>query len=108
MVTHPRPRSRNAMVNNLTSSSRNTMVNNRTFSSRNAMANSLMSSSRTTLVNNARRRSQNHGNRISAKDTRGKAARITAKALAIPVKNGAKPRNSMTAKATSKDGHQDE
>jgi hypothetical protein len=51
------------------------------------------------MINNARRRSHDHSNRMSAKDTRLKAARIAAK-----VKATAKPHNSREANTISKDG----
>lgn len=114
MVTHPRARSSNAVVNNpafssrnaevnsLRLSNRNTMVNSHlcssSSSSRNVMANGLMSSSRSAMVNHVRRRSHDHSNRRSAKDTRVKRARIAAK-----MKAAAKPHNSMEAKATGKE-----
>ena len=111
MVTHPRARSSNAVVNNPAFSSRNaevnlrlnnrnTMVNSHlcSSSSRNVMANGLMSSSRRAMVNHVRRRSHDLSNRRSAKDTRVKPARIAAK-----MKAAAKLHNSMEAKATGKE-----
>jgi len=62
------------------------------------MANGLMSSSRSAMVNHVRRRSHDHSNRRSAKNTRVKRARIAAK-----MKAAAKPHNSMEAKATGKE-----
>jgi len=111
MVTHPRAHSSNAVVNNpafssrnaevnLRRNNRNTMVNSHlcSSSSRNVMANGLMSSSRRAMVNHLRRRSHDHSNRRSAKDTRVKPARIAAK-----MKAAAKLHNSMEAKATGKE-----
>ncbi len=50
------------------------------------------------MVNHVRRRSHDHSNRRSAKDTRVKPTRIAAK-----MKAAAKPHNSMEVKATSKE-----